>query len=289
MKHVVCYSGGHSSALVAIEVVRKFGKDNVVLLNHDIAKHTEHSDIKRFKNEVADYLGINITYANHKDLQTKQVDQFDVCIKERAFKYHSGKELCTKLLKTDPFMEWLETNTEPENTIIYYGFDKGEKLRIQRRSSALAVHGYKTDYPLALWDDSDRTIQKTHDIGIPPPLTYGAFKHANCIGCLKAGKQHWYITYLTRYDIFCKAKQAEDIIGYSIIKGIYMDELELLFDRFKALGITTTEEEDGRTFMARAKKLLKSGEKQEWYDDLSFIVDIFLEGLENEKPCECTI
>ena len=36
MKHIVCYSGGHSSALVAVEVVRKFGKENVVLLNHDI-------------------------------------------------------------------------------------------------------------------------------------------------------------------------------------------------------------------------------------------------------------
>lgn len=31
-KHIVCYSGGHSSALVAIEVVRKYGKENVVLL-----------------------------------------------------------------------------------------------------------------------------------------------------------------------------------------------------------------------------------------------------------------
>ncbi len=30
-KHIVCYSGGHSSALVAIEVVRKYGKENCVL------------------------------------------------------------------------------------------------------------------------------------------------------------------------------------------------------------------------------------------------------------------
>lgn len=36
MKHIICYSGGHSSALVAIEVARKYGAGDVVLLNHDI-------------------------------------------------------------------------------------------------------------------------------------------------------------------------------------------------------------------------------------------------------------
>lgn len=36
MKYIVCYSGGHSSALVAIEAARKHGKENVILLNHDI-------------------------------------------------------------------------------------------------------------------------------------------------------------------------------------------------------------------------------------------------------------
>ena len=52
MKHIVCYSGGHSSALVAIEVVRKFGKENVVLLNHDINQSVENEDIKRFKKAI---------------------------------------------------------------------------------------------------------------------------------------------------------------------------------------------------------------------------------------------
>ena len=66
MKHVVCYSGGHSSAIVAIEVVRKFGAENTILLNHDINPDIEDSDIKRFKNEIADYLGIKIMFANHQ-------------------------------------------------------------------------------------------------------------------------------------------------------------------------------------------------------------------------------
>lgn len=35
MKHIVCFSGGHSSAIAAVEVVRKFGAEDTILLNHD--------------------------------------------------------------------------------------------------------------------------------------------------------------------------------------------------------------------------------------------------------------
>ena len=71
MKYIVCYSGGHSSALVAIEAVRKHGKENVILLNHDISSEVEHKDIKRFKNEIAKFLGLEITYANMKGWEYK--------------------------------------------------------------------------------------------------------------------------------------------------------------------------------------------------------------------------
>lgn len=71
MKYIVCYSGGHSSALVAIEAVRKYGKENIILLNHDISKEVEHKDIKRFKNEIAKYLGLEITYANMEGWEYK--------------------------------------------------------------------------------------------------------------------------------------------------------------------------------------------------------------------------
>lgn len=121
MKHVVCYSGGHSSALVAIEVVRKYGKDSVVLLNHDISAWVEAEDVKRFKQEVADYLGLPITYANIKGLSLKDLpDQFDVVMQAKAFKVGSGSELCTSRLKTEPFMQWLNANDPGKQFIIYY-------------------------------------------------------------------------------------------------------------------------------------------------------------------------
>lgn len=275
MKHIVCYSGGHSSAVVAIEVVRKFGKDNVVLLNHDINAEVENEDIKRFKQEVSSYLGVPITYANHKEFDTK--DQFDVCVDKKAFKVSHDSVMCTYNLKTKPFTEYLQENfprTQAckevlDDCTVYYGFDANELHRVQRRVGILLSLGYKSDYPLALW--KDRTIYSTLEIGIAPPNTYGVWKHANCTGCIKAGKQHWFLVYKHRKDLFDKAKCAEDTIGYSIMKSQYLEEVEQEFELLISNGVDTTEHEDARTFAARCRKLIKT-------------IDID----EAAKPCECT-
>lgn len=270
MKHIICYSGGHSSALVAIEVVRKYGKENVILLNHDISAWVEDEDIKRFKKEVSDYLDIPITYANINSLPAEELpDQFDVVMQAKAFKVGRGSELCTSRLKTEPFMKWLKTNHPDKDCICYYGFDLNETKRIQRRSSIMGELGYKTDYPLALW--KERTIQSTREIGIEEPNTYAVFKHGNCKGCLKAGKQHWYIVYCTRKDIWEKAKQAEDEIGYSIINGVYLDELEDTFSEMQKAGVPITEHIKHQTFWKIAREAVEKDIQEDT----------------DAKPCEC--
>jgi hypothetical protein len=267
-KHIVCYSGGHSSALVAIEVARKYGVDSLVLLNHDINSNVEDADIKRFKVQVSNYLGVPITYANYKGLPVEEIpDQFDVTVLASAFKVGSGSELCTSRLKTEPFKEYLDKYHPNKDCVVYYGFDANEKARIQRRSGILGAMGYKSDYPLALWE---RTIQSTKEIGIEPPMQYNKFKHANCIGCLKAGKQHWYIVYCERPDVWEKAKWAEDEIGYTIIPGDTLEALEPVFDDMRKLGIPCTEHMDHRTFWSMVRK---SG------------IDTSTE--QDRKPCEC--
>ncbi len=271
MKHIVCYSGGHSSALVAVEVSRKFGKENTVLLNHDIHSRVESKDIKRFKIEVADYLNIKITYANHPDYLTK--DQIDVCVDAKSWVNPANRQiLCTNRLKTAPFMEWLKENYETGD-ILYYGFDANEIHRIQRRSSILSGDGYKSDYPLALW--SERTIKDITEIGINPPCQYGAFKHANCIGCLKAGWQHWFIVYCQRPDLWEKAKQAEDKIDHSIHKDCYLFEKEEMFEKMKANNMPQTEHISTSDFWSKAKKLSSDNLDLFGFEDLT------------HKPCEC--
>lgn len=273
MKRVVCFSGGHSSALVAIEVARKFQDDEIILLNHNINPSVELADVKRFKKEVSEYLNLPITYANYENLKNDSEipDQFDVCKKIGGFKFGKGTELCTHRLKTKPFYDWLSQNCFPSNTVIYYGFDANEMHRVQRRSSILAVDGFKTDFPIALWQE--RTITQTMQVGIARPAQYDTFKHANCVGCLKAGKQHWYVVYCTRPDIFYKAKATEQFLDHSIIKGFYLDELEEQFTKMKKSGVPANEHMNPNSFWAKVRKMNLDG--------FDFDYEI------NQKPCEC--
>jgi 3'-phosphoadenosine 5'-phosphosulfate sulfotransferase (PAPS reductase)/FAD synthetase len=291
--HIICYSGGHSSAKVAMNVFSKMRDgDTIMLLNHDINSNVEHLDIKRFKKEVANHIGVEITYANYQNKSVSEIpDQFDVCVSIKGFKFGKGTELCTYQLKTLPFEKYLKQHfpviegQKREDVIIYYGFDKEETSRITRRSSILGNMGYYTDFPLALWDDADHDILE--NAGILPPLTYkqidgentyGAWKHANCIGCLKAGKQHWYAVYCARPDLFEKAKWAEEELDHSIINGVYMYELEPVFEEMKLANIPATENIDGRTFWAMARKVLKGSSADEIFKLAEY-----------DKPCECVI
>lgn len=269
-KYVVCFSGGHSSALAAIEAVRKVGKENVILLNHDISIEVEDRDIKRFKQEVADYLRLQITYANMDGWETKT--PLRICREIGAFKVGNGTALCTNRLKTEPFYKWLNENypSKPfnprEDIILLYGFDKTETKRIQRRVGIMLSKGYKTDFPLAFWN---RTIFNTEEVGIKRPKTYEIFKHANCKGCLKAGKQQWYIVYCLYPWLWEEAKETENQIGHSILKDVFLEDLEPKFAKMKCKGIEPGEKMKPQTFWAMVKREIQ---------DESC-----------ELPCECAI
>ena len=257
MKYVVCYSGGHSSAISAVEAVRKYGKENVILLNHNISSEVEHEDIKRFKNEVANYLGVNITYANAKDYE--ELTPIKVCLKIGAFQANVGQALCTYNLKTKPFYDWLKENYPADiehinqDVKIIYGFDENEIHRVTRRVGILATQGYLCEFPL-LWEE--RTIYNIEEIGIERPKTYKIFQHANCIGCLKAGRQHWYVVYCLRNDIFQEALKAEEVIGHSIIKDVYLKDLIPKFEEMKAKQICPNDIENQASFWARVNSTL---------------------------------
>lgn len=265
MKRIVCFSGGHSSALAAIETVRRYGKQGVVLLNHDISAHVEHEDIKRFKREVADYLGLPITYANMPGWEN--TPPLAVAIKNKGFKAYNSPAFCTSRLKTEPFHRWLAEHGERGDSVVY-GFDAEETNRMSRRWAVMQAMGYKAVFPLADWE---RTIRATEEIGIDRPITYQTYKHANCIGCLKAGRQHWYCVYCLRPDIWEEAKAAEAVIGYSMIKGIYLKDPEPKFKEMRdRLRIVPTDKTNSARFWADVRKAMPEEE-------------------EPAMPCDCAI
>lgn len=302
VKHIVCYSGGHSSAIVAIEVVRRYGKENVILLNHNINSRYENSDIKRFKKEVADYLQMDITFANIDGIIDEDLipNQFDVVEELGTFiNTHTRQALCTTKLKTETFDKFLK-ELENENICAYYGFDAHELNRVERRKVILNDKNIDSDFPIALWgenkfknlenyildqkksldilqiekfknrDSFKRTIYNTIEIGIDPPNTYDVWKHANCTGCLKAGQQHWYCVYVHDYETFERAKLSEERIGFSIIKDMFLKDIEPKFERMKNKGIPANEHIPSGTFWSTAKKYLKETTQ-----------DLF--------PCECWV
>jgi hypothetical protein len=301
MKHIICYSGGHGSAIEAIEVVRKF----VILLNHDISHRRENADIKRFKKEIAEYLGIEITYANYRNLPADSLpDQFDVVEEAGSFlNPHTRQALCTTRLKTEPFELFLATHFPNGGCTAYYGYDGKEYSRLDRRKKVLNDMGYDMDCVALMWgpgqfqklrqwyidhgatDDSvdyilkfekfenrdhyDRTIFSTREIGIEPPNSYNKYKHANCTGCLKAGQQHWYVVYCNDRECYDRGKLSEKRIGYTIIKGVSLEELEPKFEKMRLAGVPDTEHIPFQTFWAMAKRYLKIAEQ-------------------DNKPCECS-
>ncbi|MFC5402305.1 hypothetical protein [Cohnella soli] len=262
IKHIVCYSGGETSGIVAYEVVKRFGPENVILLNHDISANVEDTDIKRYKIELASALGVPITYANMESWEV--MDQFDVCLQAKAFK--AGMHpICTSRLKTRPFERWLKENypADPEtgrqeHAIIYYGFEAKEQARIDRRTRIMNEKGYAVEFPVANWAGC---IKSTREIGVEPPHTYEVWKHANCIGCLRAGRQHWYVVYCRRPDIWEKAKITEAAIGYSILRidnePVFLKEMEDQFRAMKEAGIEATEKVSPTRFWRETKRILK--------------------------------
>lgn len=262
MKYVVCFSGGHSSALAAVETVIRHGKRSTILLNHDISSKVEDADVKRFKQEVADYLDLPIVYANREDFQTQT--PLSLCREMKMFRFRAGNSICTYYLKTEPFYRWLKENypVRPgelsEEITLVYGFDEWEPQRVERRKGHLLHQGYRSEYPLAE-GGNNRQLEDIRDIGIKLPATYRMSKHANCKGCLKAGKQHWYMVYCLWPEVFFEAMETERIIGCSIIKGYFLADLEPLFDCMNNVGILPNDNECSAVFWARAKKRLGYG------------------------------
>lgn len=249
-KVIVAYSGGIQSAMSAVEACRKYGKENVILLNHNISSKVEHESIKRFKQEVADKLGINITYANMPNYE--EMTPLKIVATKGIVQISPGRAFCSYHLKTKPFYDYLKKYCgDKENYKIVYGFTEDEPDRIYRRRTSLRAMGYETEFPLA---EGKRTIHEIEEIGVKRPSVYRLFQHANCIGCLKAdSKSHWYCVYCLRQDIFQEALQVEANLHHSIMKNTYLKDMIPRYERMQKSGICPSDRGNNATFWAAVK------------------------------------
>lgn len=218
MKHIVQFSGGAASAYVGWLVVNKYGKENTVLLFHDTK--AEHEDAYRFRQQVAEYIGLPITEASD-GRSLWEVIYDNHCIPD------DGRfPFCTRILKLEPADKFLSSLTE--EFTVYNGFGINEWNRVQKAKVRAEMAGYEAKSILCERMISDkevkRIIRDQWKICLPEP--YQHLQHNNCIPCFKGGKGHFFKVWKYYPEQFELAKQVEIDIGHTVFNDCSLSDLE---------------------------------------------------------------
>lgn len=183
-RHVVMYSGGISSWVVARRIADQHGTDNLVLLFADVL--AEDEDLYRFNRDVERNLGVPLTVVC--DGRTPQQVGID-----RKHLGNTRVANCSHLLKQVPCRTFLETNTDPAETVLYVGIGWWEQHRLPKITQAWEP--WRVEAPLTEppYLDKIQQLAMARQHGIEPPRLYSmGFDHNNCGGaCVKAGQGQW--------------------------------------------------------------------------------------------------
>lgn len=208
--HVAMFSGGASSAYVAYHIVQKYGKENCVLFFTDTL--WEDIDNYRFMDEVAEYIGMEIT--TRIDGRTPDEVFHDV-----KFLGNSRMAKCSEELKVRQTMIFLEElrdihNLEP---ILYFGIGPHEQHRainLQNFYEHNPIEPIETRFPMIeiFKEDMDAKTIIQNEWGIKLPRMYDlGFSHANCGGrCVRGGLGHYALLYKVWPDQYAEQEAMEE-------------------------------------------------------------------------------
>lgn len=205
MKHVVKFSGGVASAVMAKIVANE--QSNVILLYH--STKTEPPDNDRFRKEVATYIGLPITeVSDGRDIWEVFEDE----------KFLGNQRLapCSRILKQEIGDTWIKENLPCK---VYFGYTIEEKRRAQQITSRIETLGASVGFPLIEQGLSkDDCFRQVKSWGVRLPQMYSWAGHANCVPCVKGGLAYWGEVYLNAPDAWEKAAAAEEKFGRQILK-----------------------------------------------------------------------
>ncbi len=214
-RHVVLYSGGLVSWRTAELVIEEHGPEEVVLLFTDTL--IEDEDLYRFLNETSSAFGVEVTrLADGRDPWQVFFDS--------KFLGNTRVDPCSRVLKRQLTRKWLKRECDPNETVVYIGFDMWEEHRYKRslpRWKPWTIRSPMIDDKLY----EDRTIikQRLRSIwGIEPPRMYEeGFSHNNCGGfCIKAGQGHFAHLLKMRPELYAhhekKEQEFREFIGKDV-------------------------------------------------------------------------
>lgn len=216
MLHVVQFSGGAASAYVAKLVIDQYGKENTILLFHDTK--AEDEDARRFRDEVADYLGLAVTEVSDGRSLWELIDD-NHCLPSFHIPF------CTTKLKQEPGERFIRSLSS--EFTLYNGFDINEWPRVQRavtkgETVGRVVRSLLFEMRLSS-EDAKRVIRE--DWGICLPRAYKVLNHNNCVPCFKGGQSHFRKVWKYYPDAFARAVDVERRLDHTVFKGITLVQL----------------------------------------------------------------
>ena len=211
----VCWiSAGVSSFVAGYK-----SKDIDTYIYIDIAD--QHSDSLRFIKDCEKILGkqVEIIQSPYKSVEN--------CIRTAGMIRNPYNQFapCTNWLKKRVRKEWEEQHKDFDITYVW-GFDVDERHRAERLLESMPEFNH--EFPLI---DNSLTKQDCHAIadrlGIKRPKMYDlGYQNNNCVGCIKGGMWYWNKIRTDFPEVFESRAKLERDIGASIIKGVYLDELD---------------------------------------------------------------
>lgn len=224
MKHIVMFSGGAASSVVAEMVAKRYPNDTILLHTPTGA---EHPDADRFRAQVAEYIGLPITIEAAKKTLWEMVE---------SNKHMPGEALpwCTARLKLRPQERYFkQLENIGEKFIQYVGFGFDEWRRVQRVFARHELNSRKIEFPLfdarLTGDNCKKIIREEWKICLPEPYLY--LSHNNCIPCYKGGRGHWYKVWKHYPEQFWRAARAEDRAANTVFDGVTLYELAARWEK----------------------------------------------------------
>lgn len=193
LKHIIFYSGGLCSYATADRVIKKYGKENVILFFIDTKKEDE--DLYRFLDEtVKDFDCEFINIADGRNVwEVMEDENFLGNSRDENFLGNSRVASCSKKLKQKISKKYIKKYFKPEDCILYLGLDWTEIHRIEspkRNWKPYNVEFPMTEEPYLSKKDMIKLVESK---GIKIPRLYNmGFSHNNCGGfCVRAGQGHF--------------------------------------------------------------------------------------------------
>lgn len=228
MKHVVLFSGGANSAYVAYLVIKKYGKQDVVLLHTPTL--SENHDADTFRYRVARYLKVPITEWGDGRNLNELIESYGAVPGQFM-------PFCTQRLKQEMKEQYYKyLSSIGENFVEYIGFGIEEWNRGQKALARAKANGREVRFPIfeerIKGEEIKRIIQDEWKIPLPEAYRNG-LGHNNCIPCYKAGKKSWKIYWEKYPDAYKMAIEHEEKYGYTVFKEYSLKELANKFQNDK--------------------------------------------------------